>query len=339
MSRTVRHRWANRSLRGSWKPQFSPIWLQQLQMLLDLPRRPDVTDLLFVDTETTGLSRSTATLPFLIAAGAFDEGGNFSVTQTLLRFPADEAEALDRFAHLFSRQRILITFNGRAFDLALLKNRFRMHRRVFPTAQADIDLLHVSRRVFRSYTSNCRLTTLERQILGIERTEDVDGAQAPFIYRRYLESGVIDGDMERLLHHNYQDVTSMVDLLYMIVRHLMNPLRYGRSSSELLKTAAWHKKRGSLALACACLQKALRLSGDAGTVAADRIRTPTPDEEDEAHRAAGRIAAVRPRSLQQDLGGANEPRHNERLISAHALASLDSLPWRPIRHLAHGYAG
>jgi len=66
--------------------------------------------------------------------------------------------------------RVLVTFNGRGFDLPLLRNRALVTRTFLDLDRPHLDLLPPCRRLFRPRTSNCRLVTLEREILGFARS-------------------------------------------------------------------------------------------------------------------------------------------------------------------------
>jgi uncharacterized protein YprB with RNaseH-like and TPR domain len=57
----------------------------------------DVRGALFLDTETTGLSTTAGTLPFLIGYAWF-EGDELVMEQLLMRSPDDERPALERLA-------------------------------------------------------------------------------------------------------------------------------------------------------------------------------------------------------------------------------------------------
>src|SRR5256886_17166170 len=48
--------------------------------------------------------------------------------------------------------------------------------------------LRPARRVFTARCADCRLTTLEREVIGLEREDDVPGAQIPALYFDFLRS-------------------------------------------------------------------------------------------------------------------------------------------------------
>ncbi|MCP5105084.1 MAG: hypothetical protein GY950_16975, partial [bacterium] len=78
--------------------------------------------LLFFDTETTGLSGGTGTIPFMLGFGFFDEGV-FRVKVFILNDLNREDEFLDRVdlflgEHEFSGT---VTYNGKVFDFPLME--------------------------------------------------------------------------------------------------------------------------------------------------------------------------------------------------------------------------
>ncbi len=85
--------------------------------------------------------------------------------------------------------RVLITYNGRAFDQPLLETRYRLNRSRPPFRRMEhLDLLHGARRLWKLRFESCRLVDLESQILGVDRQGDVPGALIPYIYFEYLRT-------------------------------------------------------------------------------------------------------------------------------------------------------
>ncbi len=92
-----------------------------------LEQRVPLGECLFVDCETTGLSRGAGTVAFLIAVGQFN-GTDFIVDQYFLPDLSDEAAVLDELASRFEAAQAVITYNGGSFDLPLLEGRFNFWR-------------------------------------------------------------------------------------------------------------------------------------------------------------------------------------------------------------------
>ena len=170
-----------------------------------------VDGLLFLDTETTGLAGGTGTYPFLVGVASL-EGARVVVTQYFMRDFDDEPALLAALEPLLSRASAVVTFNGAGFDLPLLETRFVLARRRWPAALPHLDLLRPARRVWTGWLSDCRLSTLESAVLGLEREDDVPGAMIPLLYFDYLRSRRA-APLRRVFEHNRADVLSLVALV------------------------------------------------------------------------------------------------------------------------------
>ena len=125
-------------------------------------------------------------------------------------------------AELLDRYEMSVTFNGRTFDLPLLRTRFRQNQHMYPelrgsgrlldAERAHLDLLHPARRIWKRRLQSCRLINLEAEILGMQRNaEDVPGHLIPQLYTDYLRSGNA-GQLSGIFYHNREDIVSMVAL-------------------------------------------------------------------------------------------------------------------------------
>lgn len=180
-------------------------------------------DVLFIDTETTGLEIAAGTVAFLIGVGYID-GADFVVRQVFMRDFDEEMALLHDLQTLCGRYQALASFNGKTFDAPLLENRFVLARLFIDLFDGPhLDLLHPARRLWRRRLENCKLATLETEILGLQRTQaDVPGYFIPSLYRKYL----VDHDarpMAGIFYHNELDIVSMAALTALINRHLRYP--------------------------------------------------------------------------------------------------------------------
>jgi len=195
-----------------------------LTEILDIPTYPahllskderlrelDLRKALFLDTETTGLSGGTGTFAFMIGLGFFQEDG-FLIHQFFMRDYSEERASLSMLRDLLNSFQFLVTFNGRHYDIPLLETRFilsRMNSKI--REMPNFDLLYPSRKIWKGAYDNCRLITLESQLLGMERVDDVPSAWIPYLYFDYLQTG----DARRIhpvFYHNQMDIFSMVAL-------------------------------------------------------------------------------------------------------------------------------
>ena len=180
---------------------------------------PDALErMLFIDTETSGLSGGAGTFAFLIGVGCFREGG-FLLEQLIIRDPSEEMAMLLHLAHMVKPDTIFVSFNGKSFDIPLVQNRLVLNKLpVHLRELAHVDILHISRKLWRRTLPSCTLKELEVAILGFPRSsEDVPGWMIPDIYFEYLRTN----DPARLsdvIYHNAQDIVSLAALMIHISR-------------------------------------------------------------------------------------------------------------------------
>jgi hypothetical protein len=174
-------------------------------------------DILYIDTETTGLAGGTGTLPFLIGAGWFEPNG-FCVRQYFMRDYSEEPAVLLALEDEFNRFAAVSTYNGKGFDMPLIQTRYLLNRkRINLLDHPHFDLLYPARRFWRDGLPNCRLVTIEHEILGRERDEDVPSEMIPYIYFDYLR-GVRMERMSPVLAHNAEDIVSLAILSAKVCR-------------------------------------------------------------------------------------------------------------------------
>jgi uncharacterized protein YprB with RNaseH-like and TPR domain len=173
---------------------------------------------LYLDTETTGLHGGTGTIAFLVGLAFWekddsDRGGPVLVVEQLLvRRPGEEAPMLERVAARLRDASMVVTFNGKAFDLPLLRTRFTMARMPLPEEPPHLDLVHVARRLHRDPAGPCKLTSIEQRVLGFERYGDVASADVSARYLHFLRTGDVEGLLD-VVKHNAFDVVAMVALV------------------------------------------------------------------------------------------------------------------------------
>jgi uncharacterized protein YprB with RNaseH-like and TPR domain len=169
--------------------------------------RPE--DLLFMDIECCGLG---STPVFLIGTMHFADG-QLVFDQRFARTYAEEPAVLAAFAERLDGAGLLVTFNGKAFDMNQIAERSVFHGlSVAKDARPHLDLLHESRRFWREQVPNCRLQTLEHLLCGRRRVGDIPGWAIPDAYHRFVETG--DARQVRdILHHNLLDLLTMAQLL------------------------------------------------------------------------------------------------------------------------------
>ncbi|MCC4621791.1 ribonuclease H-like domain-containing protein [Xanthomonas cassavae CFBP 4642] len=181
----------------------------------------DPLDLLFFDTETTGLAGGTGTRAFMIGVAQWCtdavQGSGLRVRQLMMSTMAAESAMLDLFRSWLSPRTVLSSYNGRCYDAPLLKTRYRLARRGDPLSALDhVDLLFPTRRRYRGTWENCKLSTIERQLLRVVREDDLPGSEAPAAWLSYLRGGSAR-NLRRVADHNHQDVVTLSLLMQRLV--------------------------------------------------------------------------------------------------------------------------
>ncbi len=172
----------------------------------------EASGLLHFDTETTGLAGGTGTRAFMIGAADW-QGDALRVRQLFISTMGAEAGMLECFAAWLTPGTTLVSYNGRCYDAPLLATRYRLARMRNPLqGLAHADLLFPTRRRFRGMWENCRLATIEKRWLGVEREDDLPGSEAPRAWLDYLRGGDAR-DLRRVVAHNDQDLRSLGELL------------------------------------------------------------------------------------------------------------------------------
>lgn len=216
------------------------------------PEPLNAAQLLFLDTETTGLGVGAGNVPFMIGIGYVEpEQGQLIVEQTLIRHPGEEKAMLHYLLGRLARCTHLATYNGRSFDWPVLAGRFILNGwRSTGAEPGHLDFLHPSRALWRNTLESCRLSRIEEERLGIARGPDVPGSLAPELYVRYLG----DGDashLEGVYLHNERDVLTLVALASHFGALLSGEATGGAAGAgvpegaeELYRTAAWLDTHG-----------------------------------------------------------------------------------------------
>ena len=203
----------------------------------------DVERTAFLDTETTGLGLGAGTYAFLVGIGRF-VGRTFQVRQLFMRDPSEEPAQLAEAAAWMSGCTDLVTFNGRSFDVPLLETRYAMRGITAPLAEMrHLDLLPAARRLWSRRLSSCTLVSLEQNILGLERQDDVPGWLIPNRYFDYQS----DGDARPLVgifNHNALDILSMVSLLRRMDRVCATPTEVVEHGADWLSLSRLHEGAG-----------------------------------------------------------------------------------------------
>lgn len=188
-------------------------------------------DTLSFDTETSGLPNGSGSFIFMLGLGYF-EGDSYIVDQLILPDLDAEPAFLRQAELIFSRFSVLISYNGKSFDVPMLQSRLNFH--LFPDFTktiAHIDLLNLTRRYWKTSLGSVRLSNIEQYVLRLQRgDEEVPGYLAPELYRDFLRDGTAE-HIAGVAYHNQIDVVSLSAFLL----YLSEIADRGQTDMEFLK--------------------------------------------------------------------------------------------------------
>jgi hypothetical protein len=217
----------------------------------------------FIDLETTGLSGGAGTVAFLVGCGFFDLGA-FQVRQFLLTSYSAERALLAAVADFFGDADLVVTYNGKTFDLPVMETRWLFHRMEVPLEGVPhFDTLHAARRLWKARgeadpaedPGGCRLTTLERTLFDVRRVGDVPGFEIPSRFFRFLRSGD-PRPLEPVLEHNRLDLVSLAAVTARAARLVDDGAEGCSDASQALALGRVYERAGSLDRAEACYRRA-----------------------------------------------------------------------------------
>ncbi|RDU36392.1 hypothetical protein DRW41_12710 [Neobacillus piezotolerans] len=200
-------------------------------------------ELFFFDTETTGLGGGAGNTIFLLGY-AFIKGDNLLVRQHILPNPGAEVPLYQSFLENID-YRTLVTYNGKSFDWPQVKTRHTLVRDHVPKLPqfGHFDLYHAARRLWKHKLERLKLSVVEKEVLGVERVDDIPGFLAPMIYFDFVESRRPEG-MLGILRHNELDILSLVTL-YAHLTFQICGVDKGRTNREAFEVGKWFSSVGN----------------------------------------------------------------------------------------------
>jgi uncharacterized protein YprB with RNaseH-like and TPR domain len=191
-----------------------------------IPRTENMTpfDLLFLDTETTGLAGGAGTQVFMVGLGYFQHDG-FHLVQLFLKTPSDAAAFLQRLETIVCQFKAISTYNGKSFDVPVLNSQCILnHLPSYLKSKYHFDLLPLARRLWSNRLPNRSLKDIETQILNVSRSsEEIPGWMIPEMYADYLRSGD-SRPLTGIFYHNEIDILSLAAMFAHTARILFSPI-------------------------------------------------------------------------------------------------------------------
>jgi uncharacterized protein YprB with RNaseH-like and TPR domain len=198
------------------------------------------TRAVFLDTETTGLGG--AAVPFIVGLAWYESAPErLLVAQWTLARLGGEAELLSDVLGTLRNlmPEPLVSFNGASFDLPLLRVRARRHGlcdRVLGAGPAGhvghvnrvdhVDLVHPARRLHKGRSRDCRLATLEQDLLGLHRRGDIDSSEIPAVFWAWVNNQgdpIAQRRLRAVSEHNLVDLASLPALASKLAGLIRDP--------------------------------------------------------------------------------------------------------------------
>jgi len=218
----------------------------------------DLSDFIFLDTETSGLAGGTGTYAFEVGLGRFTDQG-FTLAQFFMRHPGEEPALLAGMTEFMHDMQAVVTYNGKSFDIPLLKTRYTLMGMSNPfEGIAHFDLLPLARRLWRIRLESRTLGNVESKILGVKRGEDeVPGYMIPEMYFDYLKTQDAR-PLSGIFYHNAIDILSLAGL-YSHMAFLLNEPHSEKIShaEDIVAMARFFESMGDISQAQSLYQKAL----------------------------------------------------------------------------------
>ncbi len=207
------------------------------------PQKIPLEHILLFDLETTGLAGGAGTYPFLIGFACFEPMGLRTVQYFLPDYGREQIAFL-AMRTMLQDKKILLSFNGKSYDYPLLRNRFILNRMDNPFLDyAHLDLLHVSRRIWKGALDNFGLESIEREIFRFSRYGDINGWLIPQAYFDFIRSGE-SNDIIHIINHNALDLMSTARLSL----HLHHIENTSASDHEILRLMHLAVRRNQIVL-------------------------------------------------------------------------------------------
>ncbi|MCR4654697.1 MAG: ribonuclease H-like domain-containing protein [Lachnospiraceae bacterium] len=186
--------------------------LQEFNIDPDLPLPlPDTERVLFLDIETTGLSKEASKLYLIGVACVTDDC--FKTVQWFADDPREERLLLEAFVSFMQSFDTILTFNGDRFDLPFLK--YRAEARGFPISFDSFRSLDIYKEL-RPLKKLLGLQSLKQRevegLLGKKSDDPFTGRDLIHVYYEYVREPS-EEKLKNLLYHNSEDLLGLLKIL------------------------------------------------------------------------------------------------------------------------------
>lgn len=170
-----------------------------------------------LDIETTGLSPSQHKV---IIGGllVFDCGNKGKLLQFFAENPSEEKGLLEAYIEEINKCHILITYNGKSFDLNFLKMRASKLGLSFSEFPYNLDLYLLIKKTsnLKNLLDNLKQKTIEHYLgLGAQRLDEISGGESIELYEDFVNTGN-QQSKDKILLHNRDDLYQLYKLLKVV---------------------------------------------------------------------------------------------------------------------------
>lgn len=193
------------ALDGAWSLPQAPAGLEPLV-------EADLEGIGWLDIESAGFMGR----PIFLIGVMRPRGDDLVITQFLAADYSQERALLAHCAEATEDLQVLVTFNGKCFDLPFLRDRMTYHRVSRRLEVELVDLLWPARRRWRGVLPDCRLQTLERHLCRRARPGDIPSALIPERYHEFVRTQ--DASLiAPIMRHNRLDLLTMAELAALLL--------------------------------------------------------------------------------------------------------------------------
>ncbi|WP_332693071.1 ribonuclease H-like domain-containing protein [Halalkalibacter lacteus] len=246
-----------------------------------------VEDLLFFDTETTGLSSGAGNTIFMLGYCQI-KSDCVLVRQYFLPGPESEVAFYHHFLTDVGTLGNLVTYNGKAFDWPQVKTRHTFVRDHVPKLPkfGHFDLLHATRRMYKDVLPSCKLSVVEKEILLFERMEDTPSYMVPMLYFDFLHEA--DPELVKgIFQHHEWDILSLITLYTHLSSLILQSDLNHLLPRERHEVARWYEAIGEKNIAMQLYEQLMGIGTDVAQASLFAFAKGKKQERDWLHAYEG----------------------------------------------------
>jgi uncharacterized protein YprB with RNaseH-like and TPR domain len=165
-------------------------------------------EVLFLDLESIGITFNSSNFPFLIGFGYYAEQ-KFVLEQYFLIDRSLETIYLEYIEKYLKKYKYVVSFNGKKFDIPLIKSRFYYHGKHWEENFHHFDVYVLWKRLLpNKFAGGYSQKNLENKILNFYRENDIEGSYIPQIFFDWQKYQKYD-EFSKIIQHNEWDVFNL----------------------------------------------------------------------------------------------------------------------------------